>query len=203
MQEWILNAVRDYGYFGVFFLIAVENLFPPIPSELILTFGGFFSIQTGLFLPGMIAAATAGSMAGAVALYYLGSIFGRDRVYRIAERYGKILSLKTSDLDKAYGWFEKWQGKAVFFGRLVPILRSLISIPAGMAGMKLTGFLALTLAGSLLWNTILMGAGAYLGSRWTEILVIMKTYSHITYLVIGLVLLAALVWLFVRRKDKN
>lgn len=195
MQEWILEAIGQFGYLGVFLMIAAENIFPPIPSELILTFGGFFAVQAGLFLPGMIAAATAGSMAGALALYYIGRFFGRERMRALVEKHGKLLSLGPADLDRTYDRFAKWQGKAVFFCRLFPLLRSLISIPAGMSGMRLPGFLALTAAGSLVWNTALMCAGAALGSRWGEILVFMKTYSTATYLAVGVCLAIAVVWL--------
>ena len=134
MQEMVLSIMEQFGYFGVFFLIAVENIFPPIPSEVILLFGGFMTTFTKLSVVGVIIAATLGSLLGAIVLYFIGKILNKERLKRIVSgKIGKVLRLKESDIDKADHWFDTKGNKTVFFCRFIPIVRSLISIPAGMS----------------------------------------------------------------------
>ena len=168
MQGWVLNIMERFGYFGMGFLIAVENLFPPIPSELILTFGGFLTTQTALRLPGMILYATLGSLTGAVLLYGVGRLLDRDRLdallsCSLIERLG---FQKQSVLDSVER-FGKEGKKLVLLGRFVPIVRSLVSIPAGMAHMDFCSFLWLTALGSAVWNGVLLSLGAVAGASWT------------------------------------
>ena len=145
MQELIVSLMEQYGYGGIFFLIALENIFPPIPSEVILTFGGFLTTYTSLEVPGVVAAATFGSLAGAAVLYGAGMLLNKERLKKIVSgRAGKLLGLKAGDVEKADGWFQKTGTKAVFFCRCVPVVRSLISIPAGMSRMKLPRFFLYT-----------------------------------------------------------
>ena len=164
MQELIISLIEQYGYAGIFFLIALENLIPPIPSEVILTFGGFLTLGTGLGVPGVIAAATLGSLAGAAVLYGAGLLLSKERLKKIAAgRAGRLLGLQAEDVEKADAWFRRTGTKAVFFCRCVPVVRSLISIPAGMSRMRLPQFFLYTAAGSLIWNLLLVSLGAFMG----------------------------------------
>ena len=171
MQEFIISMMNQFGYIGVFLLIAIENIFPPIPSEVILLFGGFMTTYSKLNIVLMIIFATLGSLIGAIVLYYVGKILNKERLKKIVSgKIGKILRLKNSDIDKADQWFDTKGNKTVFFCRFVPIVRSLISIPAGMSEMPMGKFLLYTTVGSLIWNTVLIILGAIVGENWTSIL---------------------------------
>lgn len=170
VQQMVLDVLGRWGEWGVFFLIAVENLFPPIPSEVILTFAGFLTGCTQMTAPGVIAAATGGSTAGAVILYGLGRALSPARLNALLSGpVARRLKLEQEDVQKAADWFSAHGWPSVFYCRCVPIVRSLISIPAGMAGMRFAPFLALTVAGSLLWNVILVSLGALAGENWPAI----------------------------------
>ena len=202
MQQFILHIIEQFGYFGVFFLILIENVFPPIPSEVILLFSGFFSTYTNLSVLYMIVASTLGSFLGAIILYYIGKIFNKERLKKIISgRIGKILRLKNSDIDKADQWFDNKGNKTVFFCRFVPIVRSLISIPAGMSEMPLGKFFLYTILGSLIWNTVLIVLGAIVGENWTSILNIFNTYSHIVAILLVIIFII-LVYIFYKKKKK-
>ena len=167
MEEFILSMMNQFGYIGVFLLIAIENIFPPIPSEVILLFGGFMTTYSELNIVLMIIFATLGSLIGAIVLYYIGKILNKERLKKIIDgKIGKILRLKNSDIDKADEWFDKKGNKTVFFCRFIPIVRSLISIPAGMSEMPLGKFFLYTTTGSLIWNTVLIIIGAIVGEKW-------------------------------------
>lgn len=178
VEEWVLQVMDLLGEPGVGLLVLVENLFPPIPSEIILPMAGFAASQGEFFLPTVIAWATAGSVAGAVALYYVGVIFGRDRTRYIVERMPLV---DVSDVDKTEAWFIKHETKAVFFGRMIPIFRSLISIPAGIERMNMPQFIIYTTFGSLIWNTGLVVAGYVLGENFG---LVEEYVSYLQYLVI-------------------
>ena len=165
MENIIIEAINNFGYLGVVLLIAIENIFPPIPSEVILTFGGFATTISNITVIGTIIAATIGSVIGAIALYYIGRILNEERIDKIVEsKVGKILGLSKEDIHKAFSWFDSKGKYAVFFGRFIPIVRSLVSIPAGMAKMAIIPFLALTTVGSLIWNTVLVTLGRIAGA---------------------------------------
>ncbi len=203
MQEFILTIMEQFGYIGVFLLIAIENIFPPIPSEVILLFGGFMTTYTKLNIVIMIIAATLGSILGAIVLYYIGKIFNKDRLKKIISgKIGKILRLKNSDIDKADKWFDTKGNKTVFFCRFIPIVRSLISIPAGMSEMPMGKFLVYTTFGSLIWNTVLVAIGSIVGENWTSILTIFDTYSSIVVVVIAIIFVIC-VYLFYRNRLNN
>lgn len=192
METWITSIMADFGYIGIFVLIMVENLFPPIPSEIILTFGGFMTTVTSLNVVMVIIVATLGSVVGAILLYKVASYFGKERLTKIVLKYGRILRLKESDIERAESFFLKYGSWAVFLCRMIPLIRSLISIPAGMTKMKMSRFLILTTAGSLLWNTVLIGLGAVLGESWNEIVVFMDSFSTIIYSVIAILVVVGL-----------
>lgn len=205
MQEVILTIMNQFGYIGVFLLIAIENIFPPIPSEVILLFGGFMTTYTELHIIGMIIAATLGSLLGAIVLYYIGKIFNKERLKRIISgKIGKVLRLKAKDIDYADQWFDTKGNKTVFFCRFIPIVRSLISIPAGMSEMPIPKFLIYTTLGSLIWNSVLVILGNKLGENWTDILSIMDRYSHIVLVLLIIIFIVAIAyWFLFRKKNKK
>ena len=203
MQNFLEEIINQFGYAAIVVLIAVENIFPPIPSEVILTFGGFMTAATDMTVTGVIIASTAGSVGGAVVLYYLGSILGAERMKRIVMKYGKWLRLTTDDVDKSYGWFNKYGSWTVFFCRFIPLIRSLISIPAGMSRMSMLKFLVLTTIGTFIWNTVLVNLGASVGENWEDIVAVMDVYSNIAYAVIAVLGIAFLVWFFYFRPKKK
>ena len=177
MQALLTGIMESYGYAGTFFLIFIENVFPPIPSEVILTFGGFMTTVTSMTVWGTILVSTLGSLLGAILLYRIGQALSREKLGLFLDRWGRILRLKASDLDKADGWFSKYGQRTVFFTRMMPVIRSLISLPAGMAHMDFQPFLLYTALGTLLWNTLLISGGAFLGQNWATLLTWMDLYS--------------------------
>lgn len=203
MQNFLEEVINQFGYAAIVVLIAVENIFPPIPSEVILTFGGFMTAATDMTVTGVIIASTAGSVGGAIVLYYLGSILGAERMKRIVMNYGKWLRVTTDDVDKSYSWFNKYGSWTVFFCRFIPLIRSLISIPAGMSKMSISKFLVLTTIGTFIWNTVLVNLGASVGENWGDIVAVMDVYSNIAYAVIAVVGIAFLVWVFYFRPKKK
>ncbi len=180
MQEIIIEILNQFGYIGIFLLITIENIFPPIPSEVILTFGGFMTTYTTMNVWGVIVAATAGSVVGAIILYVIGRVLNTERLERLFDsKLGKLLQLKKDDVKKAEKWFLKRGNKAVFFCRFVPIVRSLISIPAGVARMKFISFLTLTVIGTLIWNVVLVFLGRIAGNAWETIAHYVDIYTMI------------------------
>lgn len=203
MQQFILHIIEQFGYFGVFFLILIENVFPPIPSEVILLISGFFSSYTSLSVFYMILASTLGSFLGAIILYYIGKIFNKERLKKIVNgRLGKILFLKEKDIDKADEWFDNKGNKSVFFCRFVPIVRSIISIPAGMSEMPMGKFIIYTICGSMIWNTVLICLGFRLGSNWEYVLTILDKYQMLV-IVILVIIFGYVIIKFYRKKRKS
>ena len=204
MEEIIISIMNSYGYLGVFLLIAIENVFPPIPSEVILLFGGFMTTKADLNIILMIIAATLGSVLGAIILYYVGKILNKKRLIKIVNgKVGKVLRLKASDIEKADDWFDKKGNKTVFFCRFIPIVRSLISIPAGMSEMKMPKFLLYTFAGSTIWNTVLLIIGNRLGENWNSILGVFDRYSHIVLVILVFMFFGLVFWFYYKRLKKN
>ena len=202
MQKIILSIMNVYGYLGVFLLIMVENVFPPIPSEVILLFGGFMTTYSKLNIVGMIVASTLGSLFGAIVLYHIGKIFNKDRLKKIISgKLGKILRLKVSDIDKADSWFDNKGNKTVFFCRFVPLIRSLISIPAGMSEMPILKFIIYTVVGSLIWNAVLIIVGSIVGENWTSILNILDTYSHLVVILLAIIFIVG-IYIFYKKRKK-
>lgn len=201
MQEAIIEIMNNFGYIGVFLLIAIENIFPPIPSEVILLFGGFMTTFTDMNIIGVIIASTLGSLLGAIVLYYIGKILNKERLKKIiTSKPGKILRLTPEDIDKADVWFDTKGNKTVFFCRFIPVIRSLISIPAGMSEMPMKKFLTYTIAGSAIWNTALTIAGSIVGENWTDILTIMDNYSHIIVIILAIIFVIAVIIFYKKRK---
>ena len=205
MQEIIVEIMNKFGYFGIMLLIAIENIFPPIPSEVILTFGGFMTTYSDLSVVGVIIFSTIGALIGAVVLYLIGRILKKERLMILAEgKVGKTLRFKKEDIEKADDWFNKKGSKTVFFCRFIPIIRSLISIPAGINGMKMPVFMFYTLIGTLIWNTVLTVLGSVLGENWTKVADIVDVYGNITLVIIViLVIIFGIVYYNKRIKKKK
>jgi membrane protein DedA with SNARE-associated domain len=193
--------MERFGYFGVFLLIALENVFPPIPSEVILTFGGFMTTYTSLTPSAVIVFSTLGSVFGAVILYGIGYLVNVDRLEGWIDRYGRFLRLKKEDVRRADAWFDRYGYWTVLFCRMVPLIRSLISIPAGMSKMKFGQFLLFTTIGTLIWNVALVLLGAAVGGSWAEIVAFMDVYSNIAYAIIVFGVLLGFLWLRRRKKE--
>jgi membrane protein DedA with SNARE-associated domain len=200
MENWLAGIIDNFGYAGIFLLIALENIFPPIPSEVILTFGGFVTTTSDLTITGVVIASTLGSVIGAMALYGLGLLLDVERMEKIVDRWGHILRLTKKDIHKADAWFDKYGYWSVFLCRFVPLIRSLISIPAGMSNMKFVPFLIFTSAGTFIWNIVLVNLGAKVGESWEDIVAYMDIYSNIAYAAIALLGIAFLVYILKRKR---
>ena len=204
MQELVIQIIEQWGYIGVAFLIAVENIFPPIPSEVILAFGGFMTSQTTLNAIGVIISATIGSTVGAIVLYLIGRILNKERLERIVSgKIGKVLRLKASDIEKADKWFDTKGQKTVFICRFIPIVRSLISIPAGMSEMNFLKFLLYTVLGSTIWNTVLVLLGKELGDSWERVVEVFDNFSHIILVVLIIVVAFGIFWFYKSKSKKK
>jgi membrane protein DedA with SNARE-associated domain len=199
MESWITNIMEQFGYIGIFLLIMLENLFPPIPSEVILTFGGFMTTHSSLSVAGVIAVSTIGSTAGAIVLYGIGLLIDQQKIEQIVEKWGYLLRLTKKDVHKANEWFSKYGAWTVFFCRFIPLIRSLISLPAGMTHMKVGTFLILTTLGTLIWNSVLVYIGVAVGSSWETIVGYMDIYSKVVYAILA-ILLILFAALFVRKR---
>ena len=204
MEEFVISIMNQFGYFGIFFLIFIENIFPPIPSEVVLLFGGFMTTYSKLNLFGMIIFSTLGSTVGAIVLYYIGKILNKERLKKIVSgKIGKVLRLKASDIEKADKWFDTKGNKTVFFCRFIPVVRSLISIPAGMSEMIMSKFLLYTITGSLIWNTVLLFVGSKVGENWKKIEQMMSQYSHIILIILIIAFIGFVIYHFSKKKKKK
>lgn len=202
MQEFIINIMNQCGYIGVCLLIAVENVFPPIPSEVILLFGGFMTTYSSMSIFGVTLAATFGSVLGAIILYYIGKILNKERLKKIVSgKVGKVLRLKPSDIDNADNWFDTKGNKTVFFCRFVPLVRSLISIPAGMSEMDMRKFILYTFCGSICWNFVLTLVGSEVGQNWPKIVKVLDGYTHVIVFVLIFISIGC-VLMFYRKRQK-
>ena len=178
LANWVQDVINQFGYFGVALLVVIEHVFPPIPSEIVLPFAGFVAqqsadavklTQSDTTVVGMMIAATVGSVVGALILYFVSAAIGPERLRTFVERFGKWFGVKSTDLVRAEAWFDRRSNAAVLVGRCVPLIRSIVSIPAGFRRMKLTSFVVLTAIGSAVWNIALIGAGAVLGDQWERV----------------------------------
>lgn len=204
MQDYIIEIIDQFGYFGILFLIAIENLFPPIPSEVILTFAGFLTTYTSMSIVGVVAVSTVGSMLGAIILYGIGRLLTPEKLEAlIGSRWGRMLRFRQADVTRAVGWFSRRGSSAVFFCRFVPIVRSLISIPAGITKMPLGKFIALSTAGTLIWNTALVSIGAFLGESWEKSIEYVQIYSDLVIVSIIVLFLIFAVLYYRRRLKRN
>jgi len=202
MLEWITNTINYLGYVGIALLMFLENLFPPIPSELIMPLAGFTARATpdklnilGVFFAGLV-----GSVAGALVWYYPGKFLGEQRLKRWADQYGKWVTVSSKDITKAKHWFDSQGSKAVLIGRLVPGVRTLISVPAGISNMPLLPFLFYTTLGSAAWVGLLTYSGYVLGSQYE---LVDKYLAPVSKIVLGSLVLAFVVWVLKRRRKRT
>lgn len=203
MQDIIIQIMENYGYIGIMSLIAIENIFPPIPSEVILTFGGVMTTMTDLTVLGVIIASTIGALIGAILLYMVGSLVRDDYLKNLLSgKMGKILRLKPSDIDNAQRWFNAKGKITVFICRFIPVIRSLISIPAGMANMNIAIFIIYTTIGTLIWNTVLIKLGVFAGNSWEKVV---AQFGSITTLIFAIfaIFVAIFVIIFYKKRIKD
>jgi membrane protein DedA with SNARE-associated domain len=199
MATWVINTISATAYWGIVFLMIIENVFPPIPSEVIMPLAGFMATQGRLAMLGVILAGTVGSVLGAVPLYYLGRMIGEERLKGFADRHGRWLTVSRADLDNAKQWFDRHGGMAVLLCRLVPGVRSLISIPAGIEGMSLATFLLFTAIGAGLWTALLAYAGYWLGANFQQV----ETYLDPASYVVLAIIVVLYVWRVVTHKGQR
>jgi membrane protein DedA with SNARE-associated domain len=193
LTDWATHIVEELGYLGVAMLVAIENIFPPIPSEVVLGLAGYTASQGDASVVGMIIAATVGSLVGALVLYGLSAAIGPLRLRAIIIRYGTWIGFGETDLDRAEEWFDRRSRSAVLLCRCVPLIRSLISIPAGFRRMPLVTFTSFTLIGSLIWNTTLITAGYALADQWERILDYTEPFQTVVVAAIGSIVAALIV----------
>lgn len=197
MATWIMNIISSAECTGIVLLMFVENIIPPIPSEVIMPLAGFMVTKGQLDLGAIIAAGTFGSMIGALALYYFGRAVGERRLRQLADKHGRWLTVSCEDVDRANHWFQKYGGWAVFAGRMVPGIRSLISIPAGLYHMKIAPFLLFSSMGAALWTALLATAGYLLGANFSKV---EQYLDPVSYFIFGSLIVFYIVRVIKQRK---
>ncbi|MBM3691111.1 MAG: DedA family protein [Actinobacteria bacterium] len=200
MVEFAANLISQIGLIGAALLIAIEVIVLPIPSEMVLLLTGFNASLGEFSFMGAIAATTFGSLLGGLVLYLFGFGFSKERVESIISKWGKYVGITNEDLDKTFDWFERYGTYLVFFGRLFPIIRSLVSIPAGLVRMSIFKFALLTTAGSAIWNTIWISLGALLGEQWERANIWTTVIDYAVYLILGTAVAILFFRLWRRRK---
>ncbi len=191
---WIESLIAAIGYPGIVLAMALENIFPPIPSEAVLPFAGALSAKGEMNFWGAVAAGTVGSLIGAVVLYAIGYFAREAGVRRMVEAYGKYALISEKDLDRAAAWFERYGEAIIFFGRLIPLIRSIISVPAGYTRMNMARFLIYTTLGTTVWNLILTYIGWILGENWADISKLIAPYENGALVVMGLAVVGFVGW---------
>jgi membrane protein DedA with SNARE-associated domain len=198
LVQWVDQVISSFGYAGVATLMLLENLFPPIPSEAILPLVGFLVNRGDLAAITALLAATLGSLVGALVLYAFGRWGGRPLVLR----YRRVLRVTEAELDRADGWFDRYGSWIVLFGRMVPLARSVVSIPAGMSEMPVWRFVLLTALGSAAWNALLIGAGWFLGENWLRVTAVVGSLSNMVLVIVAVGVVALGVWWWRRQRQK-
>jgi membrane protein DedA with SNARE-associated domain len=192
MLDWITRTIAELGVWGIAFLMFAENIFPPIPSELIMPLAGFTAAQGKLPWLGVLLAGLLGTLLGVLPWYYAGRILGTERLKAWAGRWGKYACIRPADIDKADAWFDKHGRWVVLFGRLIPGVRTLISVPAGSCGMPLGPFLLYSAIGSLIWCGGLMAAGMALGRNYA----VLEAYiGPVGKIALGVIVLGGIGWI--------
>ena len=200
MEDAFFSFISQFGYLAVFGLIFFENVFPPIPSELILPLSGFLVIQTSMELPLVIVSATVGSVVGAFVLYGIGRLLSQDRLESFFDtRPMRLLGFRSDDVSKAIGWFDRRGQITVLLCRCIPVVRSLISIPAGTAKMNVVRFSLYTLVGSAVWNTVLCSLGYAAGGAWETVTARVEGFSDVVKIVLIVIAVIVVVFWVVKR----
>jgi membrane protein DedA with SNARE-associated domain len=200
MAQWVIDTIQSTGYFGIVLLMFLENIFPPIPSELIMPLAGYMVAEGKQNLAGVILAGTVGSVMGALPLYYAGYFLGEERLKAFADKHGRWLTVSREDLERAKKWFDRHGKMAVLLCRLVPALRSLISIPAGIARMNLALFLFYTAMGASLWTALLTGAGYLLGAKFETV---GEYLNPMSYVIVGVILFSYIIRVVKQGRKKD
>ncbi|WP_237208494.1 DedA family protein [Rothia nasimurium] len=198
--DWVISIMEAIGSPGVGLAVFLENVFPPIPSEVILPLAGFTASQGSMNVIAAFIWATVGSLAGAYFLYYLGAAVGADRLRKVA---AWMWLVKVEDVDAALAWFDKYGKASILIGRVIPGIRSLISIPAGIDRMNPVSFGLYTLLGSSIWNALLIYCGWVLGENWHAVEGVIDQYSKVVYVIVALALVAVFVWLLRRARQEK
>ena len=197
MQEWILNTMNSLGYLGIGLLMFAENLFPPIPSELIMPLAGFTVAKGGMNFTLAVLAGVVGTILGALPWYYAGKLVGEERLKHLADKYGKWITVSSQDIDKATRWFNRYGNKAVLFGRLVPGIRTLISLPAGLSEMPIVPFLIYSTLGTTAWVMLLTFLGFMLGENYELVDEYLGPVSKIVLLIL---IVAFIAWVVIKQQ---
>ena len=201
--EWLTNLMNSFGYLGIAISVFLETIFPPIPSAFIQPFAGFVASRTEQTLLLTIVAATVGTYLGTFPFYLLG-IWGEKAVYKFLKKYGKYLFIEQEEVDKAFDFFNKYGKEVILFGRLVPLVRTFISFPAGVAKMPFLQFTIYTLIGSAIWSTILAVSGYLLGENWEVLLSLLSKYENIVLILLVLLVVGYIVFKIIKkRKNKR
>ncbi|MBJ9985636.1 DedA family protein [Acinetobacter sp. S40] len=193
MNNWIIQIIESLGYFGIAFLMFMDNIFPPIPSEVIMPSAGYTASRGQLQIIGVIMAGSLGSILAAALLYAIGRKISHAALFKWVDRYGKYLFIKSKDLEKALNWFEHYGHRIVFFGRMIPAVRSLISIPAGMSRMPFGKFMLYSSFGTIIWTTFLACVGFYFGENQELMFAIMH---RVGYIILTITLLFVGWWIY-------
>ena len=200
IKVWVENIISTGGYPGLYFVMFLENVFPPIPSEVVLPLAGSLSLTGRFSIPLITIVGMLGSLTGAFLFYGLGKWLGEERVRNFIGKFGKYALLSVDDFDKSKDWFNKYDEWVIFFSRMVPIVRSLISIPAGVAGMNLPKFSIYTILGTALWSFILSYAGRLLGEQWPVITDFINTYQNVVLAVALVVVVVFVVYRLLHKR---
>ncbi len=201
INNWALGIIDKMGYPGLGFVMFLENVFPPIPSEIILPMAGSLTLTGRFSMLGVTLIGALGSVAGALFFYGLGYWFDESRVRLLLRRYGKWLLLSEEDLDKALAWFARYDEYVIFFGRMIPIIRSLISVPAGLAKMNVARFCAYTAMGTALWSFLLAFAGRLLGQNWRRVTEMINQYEHVVLVLVVLGFIGFILYRWLQRRQ--
>ena len=199
MADWVISLISSAGNLGIICLMFLENVFPPIPSEVIMPLAGYMVSQGKLSFVAVVLSGTAGSVLGALPLYYIGRFYGEKRLKKLADRHGRWLTVSRHDIERAKGWFDRHGAAAVLFCRVVPGIRSLISIPAGINRMHLVPFLAYTAIGSAVWTTLLTWLGYSLGSNFKQV---DKFLNPVSWVILGTIVVIY-IWRVIRHKGEG
>jgi membrane protein DedA with SNARE-associated domain len=200
LKVWVENIISTGGYPGLYFVMFLENVFPPIPSEVVLPLAGSLSLTGRFTIPLITFVGMLGSLTGAFLFYGLGKWLGEERVRTFIGKFGKYALLSVEDFDRSKDWFDKYDEWVIFFSRMVPIVRSLISIPAGVSNMNLAKFSFYTVLGTALWSFILSFAGRLLGEQWPIITDFINTYQNVVLVVGFLAVVAFVAYRLIRKK---
>lgn len=203
LSQFMSRLVDSFGYAGLLLVMVIENVIPPIPSEIFLPFAGFQVAEGSMNLILVLLVTTLGGFAGTSLFYYLGKLLGDRRVRQLIRRFGRYVLLRESDYDEALTLFREHDSKVVFWARFIPGVRSLISLPAGVAGMSFRRFTVFTVAGTFLWNSALIVAGLFLGSRWESVLVVVDRLEGVLWVLLGVVVIGWFAWQRSRQARKR